>query len=435
MNYDESNAKRDADATVVRASAARQDVPAHPPVREREPERDLARSVQDLPSAGGNPLVRAANPLLLLAAQLRNSAEAPDPGLLRDRAIAYIRRFEEIATRAGADAQTSVAARYVLCTMIDEAVLDSPWGEQTGWSRQTLLVTFHGETYGGEKFFAILDRLCQDMVRHADLVELMYLCLALGFGGKYLVEPGGVARLADRREDVYRRIMAYRAATPVALSPRWEGVDRPLKPRRGIPIWMAALVAVCLLCGMWIYLHARLNGRTEPVSAKLAAIGLRGVPLPVAAAPPKPQAVSLRQLLADDARSGALSVDEKPDGQATIRLAASEMFPSGGADVAPTHAAMLERVARALNQVHGRVIVVGHTDDQPIRSLRFKDNFELSAARARNVSALLTKQLDDPRRVEASGAGASQPIATPANLPANRARNRRVEILFVPEAG
>jgi type VI secretion system protein ImpK len=111
------------------------------------------------------------------------------------------------------------------------------------------------------------------------------------------------------------------------------------------------------------------------------------------------------------------------------------MFPSGGADVAADQVALLGRVAHALNQVRGRVIVVGHTDDQPIRSLRFKDNFELSAARARNVSALLSRELDDPRRVESSGAGASQPVATPADLPANRARNRRVDILFVPEAG
>ncbi|PTR34011.1 type VI secretion system protein ImpK [Luteibacter sp. OK325] len=432
MKHDDFDASQGSDATIVRPSGARSPAPA--PMREREPTRDLSRVLQELPSAGGNPLVRAANPLLLLAAQLRDSTEAPDAALLRDRAIAYIRRFEDTGARAGIDAQTAVAARYVLCTMIDEAVLDSPWGEQTGWSRQTLLVTFHGETYGGEKFFVILDRLAQDMVRHIDLVEMMYLCLALGFGGKYLVEPGGMARLADRREDVFRRIMAYRTATPAALSPRWQGVDRPLKPRRGVPVWIAALAACCLLFGVWIFLHARLNGMVEPVSARLAAIGLRGVPLPAAVAA-KPASASLRQLLADDARAGALSVDEKPDGQATVRLAATEMFPSGGAEVAADQAALLGRVARALNQVRGRVIVVGHTDDQPIRSLRFKDNFELSAARARNVSTMLSHDLDDPRRVESSGAGSSQPIATPADLPANRARNRRVEILFVPEAG
>ncbi|WP_448099470.1 type IVB secretion system protein IcmH/DotU [Luteibacter yeojuensis] len=431
---DDRPGHRPGDATLVRPSTAREPSPA-PLRREREPAWEAAAAPQELPMAGGNPLVRAANPLLLLAAQLRNSAEPPDAALLRERAVTSIRRFDDMAARAGVDAQTGVAARYVLCTMLDEAVLDSPWGDQTGWQRQTLLVTFHGETYGGEKFFAILDRLGQDMVRHIDLVEMMYLCLALGFGGKYLVEPGGMSRLADRREDIYRRIMAYRSAAPAELSPRWRGLDRPLVPRRGMPVWMAALVALCVVTGAWVYLHGRLNGMTDPVSSRLAAIGLHGVPLPTTGTPAKAPATSLRQLLAGDERSGALAIDEKPDGQATLRLAATSMFPSGGADVAPEQVALLTRVARALDQLRGRIVVVGHTDDQPIRSLRFKDNFELSAARARNVSAILSRDLRDPRRVESSGAGASQPVATPPGLPANRARNRRVEILFMPEAG
>ena len=434
MSNHEPHPSHDRDATVVRPSGV-PPMASPAPVREREPARDLARAVQELPQAGGNPLVRAANPLLLLAAQLRNSAETPDPALLRDRVVAYVRRFEDLAARAGADAKTAVAARYVLCAMIDEAILDAPWGEQTGWSRQTLLVTFHGETYGGEKFFAILDRLVQDMVRHIDLVEMMYLCLALGFGGKYLVEPGGVARLADRREDVYRRIMAYRAATPPTLSPRWQGADRPLKPSRVVPLWMAALGALCLLVGTWTFLHTRLNGVSEPIDAKLAAIGLNGVPLPTTPTPVKPSSPRLRQLLDDDVRSGALTIDEMPNGHTTIKLAAAAMFPSGGDQVAPDYSALIERVGKALNRLRGQIIVVGHTDDQPIHSLRFKDNFELSAARARNVGTILAHALDDPRRVESVGAGSSQPVARPVDLPANRARNRRVEILFVPEAG
>jgi type VI secretion system protein ImpK len=77
--------------------------------------------------------------------------------------------------------------------------------------------------------------------------------------------------------------------------------------------------------------------------------------------------------------------------------------------------------------------VVGHTDDQPIRSLKFKDNFALSAARARAVQQVLGEGLDNPGRLEASGAGDSQPIALPPNLPANRARNRRVELMYIPE--
>jgi len=106
---------------------------------------------------------------------------------------------------------------------------------------------------------------------------------------------------------------------------------------------------------------------------------------------------------------------------------------SGGADIAANETDLLHRITWALNQVKGRVIVVGHTDDQPVRSLRFKDNFELSTARAQNTLQILAQGLDDPRRLEASGAGSSQPLATPADLPENRARNRRVEIMYFPE--
>jgi len=419
------------DATVVRPSAG--NPPAPSAVRTTAPHRE--RMPTSVPPASGNPLVRAANPLLLLAAQLRHSADAPDADVLRERAVAGIRQFDDAVARAGVDPQSGVTARYVLCTMLDEAVLESPWGERTGWQRQTLLVTFHGETYGGEKFFLILDRLCQDMLRHADLVELMYLCLALGFGGRYLVEPGGAARLADRREDTYRRLQAYRSAPAAELSPRWKGLDRPVVERRALPVWMAALGGVCVLVATWTYLHGRLGGVAEPVGARLAAIGLQGAPLPAKTVAPKTSPASLRQLLADDERSGAVGIDEKPDGQATLRLAGTEMFPSGGADVAAGEASLLSRIASALDRVPGRIVVVGHTDDQPIRSLRFKDNVALSAARAGNVGAILAKGLHDPRRIETSGAGASQPVATPVDQPANRARNRRVEILFIPEAG
>jgi type VI secretion system protein ImpK len=51
------------------------------------------------------------------------------------------------------------------------------------WSRHSLLVTFHNETWGGEKFFQLLAKLAQNPQQHAHLLELMYYCLALGFEG------------------------------------------------------------------------------------------------------------------------------------------------------------------------------------------------------------------------------------------------------------
>ncbi|MEX3786416.1 type IVB secretion system protein IcmH/DotU [Paraburkholderia sp. BR14374] len=274
-----------------------------------------------------------------------------------------------------------------------------------------------------------------DFSRHLDLIELMYICLALGFGGRYLVEPGGLARLADIQDDLYRRIRGLREAPATELAPHWRGVEDRRNPvMRHVPLWVAASAAAVVLLGAFLVFFTKLNAFAAPVSAQLAAIGLENAPPPQGIAPaPAAARVTLKQLLAPQVQAGQLSVDEQSDGRDTVRLAAAELFPSGGADIAPDVVPLLHRITWALNQLKGRVIVVGHTDDQPVRSLSFKDNFALSTARAQNTQRILAQGLDDPNRLEASGAGSSQPIATPVDLPANRARNRRVEILYIPE--
>ncbi|TCV95836.1 type VI secretion system protein ImpK [Luteibacter rhizovicinus] len=382
-----------------------------------------------------NPLVQAASPLLLLSVQLRHNASPPDTAHLREQVLVQIRKFESRAGEAGIAAHAVTAARYVLCTMLDEAVLNSPWSEQSGWAQKTLLVTFHSESYGGAKFFLILDRLCDDVPRHVDLIELMYIGLTLGFCGRYQIEAGGRARLAEIQDDLYRRIRAQRGPAAEALAPHWRGIEDRRNPvLRYVPLWVIAAAAACVLFGAFLWFHARLNAQSSPISAQVAQIGLLSSVPPEDAPRPAAARKSLKLLLAPEEQAGLLSVDEQPDGQAKVRLNAAAMFPSGGVDVAPDQQGLLRKVAAAIDQLVGRVVVVGHTDDQPVRSLRFKDNYELSAVRARAVAQILGQGLAQPGRIESSGAGASQPIALPAELPANRTRNRRVEILFQPGA-
>ena len=106
------------------------------------------------------PLLQAAAPLLVLAGRLRGQIaqrrrrEPAPPGRCRKSA-----RSRNASRRAGVPAEDVLAARYALCTVIDEAVLNTPWGAQSDWSGQSLLVTFHRESAGGEKFFQILDRV------------------------------------------------------------------------------------------------------------------------------------------------------------------------------------------------------------------------------------------------------------------------------------
>ena len=110
-------------------------------------------------ASSNNQLVAAANPLLNAIPQIRHSVSHDDQVALRQRLIDEIRRFEVRCQQAGLPYEVIVGARYCLCTALDEAAALTPWGSSGVWSSNGLLVTFHNETWGGEKFFQLLARM------------------------------------------------------------------------------------------------------------------------------------------------------------------------------------------------------------------------------------------------------------------------------------
>ncbi|MEN5094967.1 MULTISPECIES: type IVB secretion system protein IcmH/DotU [Pseudomonas] len=196
-----------------------------------------------------NPLVAAASELLSEVVRLKHSKSAEDLRALNTRLSAGLKQFDARAQQDGAQSSQVMAARYVLCTVVDEAVVSTSWGNESEWSQMSLLSSFHNETFGGEKFFQLLDRLSKNPVKHLPMLELMYLCLALGFEGKYRVIPRGVLELEGIRDALYRQIRQLRGDVPRELSPHWEGLrDQRRSLVRIVPGWMVALfTVVCLL--------------------------------------------------------------------------------------------------------------------------------------------------------------------------------------------
>lgn len=386
-------------------------------------------AVEEFITRGGNPLVAAAGPLLILGATVGSMVYQADVEGLRRKAVESVQNFELQARAAGIDPNDVTVARYVICTFLDSAIFQTPWGGQNVWGSRSLLLTFHNEAHGGEKFFTILERMRQDPARYVDLLELQYICLALGFQGKYRLEPNSRAVVQMLQDDLYRLIRARRPGIGAELSSHWQGVKEP-KPRafRLVPWWVVVASAAAILLSVLIFLRSRLSDQAAPV---VAALAVRGVDTGYEAPPPRVPS-RLKQLLSAEEQAGELGVEEF-GARTVVTLKVPELFASGSTQVAAGQVPLFNAIGRALEAVPGRILVVGHTDDQPLRSFRFADNFELSRERAIAVAQLLKPSLSNFSRVEWTGLGSTQPRYLPASSPENRARNRRVEIVHTAE--
>jgi type VI secretion system protein ImpK len=192
-----------ADATIVAA-----------PER-RAPRRDRPAPVAAIESQ--SPLLAAAAPLLQLLARLRNTLTPPDAGDLRERAAAAMRTFEQTAKAGGVPADLLRPAHYALCASLDDVVLNTPWGSQGNWTTHSLVSSFHNEVRSGERFFDLLHKMLENPAKSLPVLELMYLCLSLGFMGRYRLSPRGPAEIDRLREDVYATIAAVRPRADVDL--------------------------------------------------------------------------------------------------------------------------------------------------------------------------------------------------------------------------
>lgn len=397
-------------------------------------------------SDASNPLVGCASGLISVAAQLRRALSHPDPSALRDQLTRQVNSFEQCARARGLADNVVLPARYVLCSLLDESILDTPWGSQSVWGERGLLVTFHNETWGGEKFFDVLDRLLAYPSGNLQLLELMYLCLAMGFEGRYRVRDGGRNELQQVRERLYLAIRDQRGEPEAELSPHWQGIGRQRDPLlHQLPLWVASAVVGLALLGLFAFLSFSLHRASDPVFAGLAQAG-KGFSLAVErperttalttsatdAMPERPSAeriapLTLRMLLADDIAAGRVEVIDKPLGQ-TVVLRGDGLFASGRSEVQPGFLPQLKRIAEAMSQLPGRVLITGHTDSVPIRTLRFPSNQVLSQARADNVKTILVDAMGSGERLSAEGRADTE-LRVPER-PAD-ARNRRVEITLI----
>ena len=150
-----------------------------------------------------NPFINSANPLLTLMVQIKHCDSPPDIEKTREQIINEIKLFQQKLHRLNYPERVIMAARYCICTAIDESILSTAWGTQTLWVQHSLLALFHQETWGGARFYVILENMAKEPRQNLALLEFLYLILSLGFEGQYYGDK------TIMREEIRNRLLHH----------------------------------------------------------------------------------------------------------------------------------------------------------------------------------------------------------------------------------
>lgn len=415
---------------------ARQAVPRSAPAQADDDRTEFAPAMAQspkerfrLPVTHLGPVCDQASRLLSLADRLGQATAVEDIGGLKRQCMDLIRDYRQALKAANLMPDTMEAASYCVCALLDEIVLNSEWGQSGQWSASSLLSEFHSQTWAGTHFFELVDKSMR--TPNTELLTLQYLCLSLGFKGKFRVEDRGHEQLDALRDKLYQQICADRGRYSTPFDRSWESrIVQGNALGQSLPAWVVAAICGVALLLAYLGLAHNLSKASEPVLKEIASLG---VPEPLADSALRAEPTDgryLRQILQTEIDRGVLEI--VMDGNRVKLLIGSEaLFASGAAAIREDMEPVLSKIARALESTNGSIMVAGHSDNQPIATDRYPSNWHLSLARATAVSDMMSLTVDFNGRLWPEGRGESEPRFD-NNTVANRARNRRVEITLIP---
>ncbi|MEJ7617381.1 MAG: type IVB secretion system protein IcmH/DotU [Pyrinomonadaceae bacterium] len=201
-------------------------------------------------SRSDNELVNLTAPVLNVVLQLRAGQIKPSNDLRRTFAELLKEMEERGATLRYADQQIQ-SAKFALAAFIDETMLTADFPLRDEWEKVPLQLEYFGEHLAGIKYFDRLEELLKNPEANADAIEVYYLCLLLGYKGKYKIYlEDQLKGVIERVAEPLRRIGRLQTGE---ISPRWRAVDQPEAPQEaGLPFWFkigsgGIVVAIALL--------------------------------------------------------------------------------------------------------------------------------------------------------------------------------------------
>jgi type VI secretion system protein ImpK len=309
----------------------------------------------------GNPLLVAAVPVLAFVQRMR---ETPDQlHSLRDirgDAQRCIQKFRAAIARSDVDDPTEHSADHVLCALVDDIALNGPWPGKSEWRQQPLAGPVRDPRGHGQRVFDLLDEVLAAPDRDYELLELIYVALALGFEGPLRADPRGPLLLVQYRERLLAAIRKEgpgreNASVGSALQGNAHKVLAYLNPFTML-LGGVLFIAVSLAIALLIFGEgAPGTVASEPEADLVAALRAELQPVPDLV-PGK-----VRSVLQGDVATKMLSIEDA-GASLVVRLPADAYFEPGTATLDPAGDGVLRRVGAAIGLTSGPVYIVAVRD-------------------------------------------------------------------------
>ncbi|HET6568055.1 MAG TPA: type IVB secretion system protein IcmH/DotU [Rhodothermales bacterium] len=210
-------------------------------------------------------------PCFTLALQLRSTREFGDAEVLRRRIRQLLDNAEQEASRAGVSSQDVELATFALVALLDETILSSDWNEKDRWLAKPLQLERYNRYDAGEEFFVRLENLRGQAAAHAEVIEVYYLCLALGFKGRYLLQEQ--EKLRSIIEGSYAQLRGLPGMTAKRLSPHGRPRDQvATEVKSKVPAWALAVAAAVIGVGVYVGMHVYIDHSATQVAQTIEQI-------------------------------------------------------------------------------------------------------------------------------------------------------------------
>jgi type VI secretion system protein ImpK len=192
---------------------------------------------------GAKDLQALCTDLFLIVIRMREAEDLGDPASLRKLIGYYLDLFEKNCKALNIPADSIQDAKYALVALIDETVLSVPGVCRDYWFTRPLQLDFFGDNIAGEEFFNKLQKMLLEIEKKKDALEIYYICLSLGFEGRYKLF--NAEERVTIMDELGRKIRRTRMRSGSGLSPHGARTDS-IKRRRSsgflFPIWLAGIM-------------------------------------------------------------------------------------------------------------------------------------------------------------------------------------------------